>query len=53
MKRRAFIKVIAGAVAWPPAARAQQPAIPMIGFLRSASLADVPHLVTAFRQGLK
>ena len=35
------------------AARAQQPAMPVIGFLRSASLADVPHFVTAFRQGLK
>ena len=38
---------------WPVAARAQQPAMPVIGFLRSTSLIDVPHFVSAFRQGLK
>jgi len=54
MRRRAFIQVIAGsAVTWPFAARAQQPAKPVIGFLRSASLANAGPLVTAFRQGLK
>jgi putative ABC transport system substrate-binding protein len=52
MKRREFIAFIGGTVAWPLAARAQQ-AMPVIGFLRSATLADVPHWVTAFRQGLK
>jgi putative ABC transport system substrate-binding protein len=54
MQRRKFITLLGGVTAaWPFAARAQQPAIPAVGFLRSSSLADSRHLVTEFRQGLK
>jgi putative ABC transport system substrate-binding protein len=54
MRRREFIALLGGtAAAWPFAARAQQPTMPVVGFLRSATLADVPHWVAAFRQGLK
>ena len=55
MRRREFISFLGGGAAavWPLAASAQQPAKPVIGFLRSASLTNVPHFVTAFRRGLK
>jgi len=54
MRRREFIAFVGStAAAWPLTARAQQPAMPMVGFLRSATLANAGPLVTAFRQGLK
>jgi putative ABC transport system substrate-binding protein len=52
--RREFLSVLGGATfAWPHSAHAQQPAMPVIGFLRITSAAAATQYVTAFRQGLK
>ena len=54
MRRREFITLAGGTVAaWPLTAFSQQSALPTVGFLRSATLADLPHWMSAFRQGLK
>jgi putative ABC transport system substrate-binding protein len=54
MRRREFIKLIAvSAVPWPMAVRAQTPAVPVVGWLRSTAAAGFKPIVAAFRQGLR
>src|SRR5262245_15452949 len=53
IRRRQFSPLLAGAAAWPVAARAQQSAKPVIGFLEATTAADTVYRVSAFRDGLK
>jgi len=53
VRRRAFIAGLTGAASWPVVARAQQPALPVVGFLHPASPEGNADRVRAFREGLK
>ncbi|HLK84227.1 MAG TPA: ABC transporter substrate-binding protein [Xanthobacteraceae bacterium] len=53
MHRRQFIAGIGGMAAWPLAARAQQPALPVVGFVTARSAASSERAVAAFRKGLR
>jgi putative ABC transport system substrate-binding protein len=53
VRRREFITLLAGLAGWPLAARAQQPAVPVIGFLSGRSSAESQYLVMAFSKGLR
>jgi putative ABC transport system substrate-binding protein len=48
MRRRDFISLVGGAATWPLAARAQQPTVPVIGYLYAGSPEPSAHLLAAF-----
>src|SRR5215470_16853638 len=52
LRRRRFIGLLGAATAWPPAARAQQPGMPVVGFVSARSAASSPRLSAEFRKGL-
>jgi putative tryptophan/tyrosine transport system substrate-binding protein len=52
VRRREFITLLGGVVAWPLTAVGQQPAMPVVGFLRSTPAIGFAYIVDAFRQGL-
>src|SRR5262245_51038929 len=52
MRRRSFISLLGGAAAWPVAARAQQAALPVVGFVGSTSPGSLADAVAAFHRGL-
>ena len=52
MRRRDFVSLLGGAAAWPMVARAQQPAMPVVGFLRDATAAGSEFMVNGLRKGL-
>ena len=52
MKRREFMTIVGGAVGWPLVGRAQQPAMPVMGFLSARTFDDSKNLLAAFREGL-
>jgi len=51
--RRKFLATLGGAAAWPLAAHAQQPAMPVVGFVHPGTPDAWEHLVAVFRQGLR